>query len=107
MRSKVVGILDSTLAGKDAGEVLDGKRVVIPIYSSVTDALKHLRKRPDYLIVGVATVGGMLPKAFRPALREAIKNKINIISGLHEWLPHDPPVRPHTHEHKRHVPATS
>ena len=39
LRFKVLGILDSTLAGKDAGEVLDGKRVGIPIYSSVRDAL--------------------------------------------------------------------
>ena len=100
LRFKIVGILDSTLAGKDAGEVLDGKRVGIPIYSSVTDALKHLKKRPDYLIVGVATVGGMLPKAFRPALREAIKHKINIISGLHEWLAIDPELSKLAKENK-------
>lgn len=86
LRFKIVGILDSTLAGKDAGEVLDGKKANIPIFSSVTDALKHLKKMPDYVIVGVATVGGMLPGAFRPALREAIKHRINVISGLHEWL---------------------
>ena len=90
LRFKVLGILDSTLAGKDAGEVLDGKRVGIPIYSSVRDALSRLGKNPDYLIVGVATVGGFLPKNFRPALREAIKNRINIISGLHHWLAQDP-----------------
>jgi len=90
LRFKIVGILDSTMAGKDAGEVLDGKRAGIPIYSSVKDALSKLPKRPDYLIVGVATVGGMLPKSFRPALREALKNRINIISGLHQWLAQDP-----------------
>lgn len=86
LRFKIVGILDSTLAGKDAGEILDGVHKDIPIFSSVTDAMKKLKKKPDYLIVGVATVGGMLPKAFRPPIREAIKNGISIISGLHEWL---------------------
>lgn len=90
LRFKILGILDSTVAGKDAGEVLDGKRVGILIYSSVKDALSKLPKKPDYLIVGVATVGGMLPNYFRPALREAIKNRINIISGLHQWLAIDP-----------------
>ncbi len=90
LRFKILGILDSTMAGKDAGEVLDGRKVGIPIFSSVKDALSKLSKKPDYLIVGVATVGGMLPKNFRPALREAIKNRINIISGLHQWLADDP-----------------
>ncbi len=89
LRFKILGILDSTSAGKDAGEVLDGKKAGIPIFSSFTDALKKLNRKPDYLIVGVATVGGMLPKAFRPAIREAIKHKVNIISGLHEWLEND------------------
>lgn len=90
LRFKILGILDSTMAGKDAGEILDGKKAGIPIFSSVKDALSKMPKKPEYLIVGVATVGGMLPKNFRPALREAIKNRINIISGLHEWLADDP-----------------
>ncbi len=89
LRFKIVGILDSTLAGKDAGEVLDGKHAGIPIFSSVTDALRKLGSRPDYLIIGVATIGGMLPRAFRPAVREALKNGVNVISGLHEWLAQD------------------
>jgi len=90
LRFKILGIIDSSKAGCDAGEVLDGKKNGIPIFKSVKQALDSLPTRPDCLIVGVATVGGMLPKEFRPALREAIKNKVNIISGLHEWLALDP-----------------
>jgi len=90
LRFKILGVIDSTKAGRDAGEVLDGKKNGIPIFKSVEQALDNLPKKPDFLIVGVATVGGMLPKEFRPALREAIKHKINIISGLHEWLALDP-----------------
>ena len=89
LRFKIVGILDSTQAGKDAGELLDGKKAGIPVFSSVRDALPKLKKNPDYLIIGVATIGGMLPNYFRPAIREAIKNRINIISGLHQWLAQD------------------
>jgi len=90
LRFKIFGIVDSTRAGHDAGELLDGKKVGIPIYKSVKDALAHVPKKPDYLIIGVATVGGMLPKEFRPVIRDAIRNRINIISGLHEWLALDP-----------------
>ena len=90
LRFKILGVLDSTRAGKDAGELLDGKKSGIPIFKSVSDALNQLPKRPDYLIIGVATVGGMLPREFRPAIKEALRNKINIISGLHEWLALDP-----------------
>ena len=90
LRFKILGVIDSTRAGHDAGELLDGKKNGIPIFKSVKQALDNLSKRPDYLIVGVATVGGMLPKEFRPALKEAIKHKVNIISGLHEWLALDP-----------------
>ncbi len=90
LRFKILGVLDSTRAGKDAGELLDGKKNGIPIFKSVNDALAHLSKKPDYLIIGVATVGGWLPKEFRPAIKDALKNKINVISGLHEWLAEDP-----------------
>jgi uncharacterized NAD-dependent epimerase/dehydratase family protein len=90
LRFKILGVLDSTRAGKDAGMVLDGKKNGIPIFKSVSDALKKLPKKPDYLIIGIATVGGWLPREFRPAIKEALKNKINVISGLHEWLAQDP-----------------
>jgi uncharacterized NAD-dependent epimerase/dehydratase family protein len=89
LRFKILGVLDSSRAGKDAGELLDGEKNGIPIFKSVSDALKKLPKKPDYLIIGVATVGGMLPKEFRPAIKEALRNRINVISGLHEWLAQD------------------
>jgi len=62
--------------------------------------MKKLKKRPDYLIIGVATVGGMLPKAFRPPIREAIKNGVNVISGLHEWLALDAEFSKLAKQHK-------
>ncbi|MEM0343548.1 MAG: DUF1611 domain-containing protein [Thermoplasmata archaeon] len=90
LRFKILGVIDSTRAGMDAGELLDGRKNGILIYRSVGDAVRNLPRKPDYLIIGVATVGGMLPKEFRPAIREAIRNGINVISGLHEWLAEDP-----------------
>lgn len=90
LRFKILGVIDSTRARKDAGELLDGRKNGIMVYKSVKDAIKKLPEKPDYLIVGVATVGGMLPKEFRPAIRDAIRNGVNVISGLHEWLAIDP-----------------
>jgi uncharacterized NAD-dependent epimerase/dehydratase family protein len=90
LRFEILGIIDSTSAGKDAGEVLDGKKAGIPIFASLGEALARQKRRPDYLIIGVATVGGMLPKQFRPIIAEALGKKIDVISGLHEWLNQDP-----------------
>jgi len=90
LRFRILGIIDSSRAGNDAGEVLDGKKAGIPIFKSVKEALSTVGQKPDYLIIGVATIGGMLPKEFRPIVKEAIRNKIDVISGLHEWLALDP-----------------
>ena len=99
LRFKILGVIDSTRAGQDAGELLDGKKNGIPIYKSVKHALEKVSKKPDYLIVGVATVGGMLPREFRPAIKEALKNEVNVISGLHEWLADDPEFAKLAKEH--------
>lgn len=38
-RFTIVGVVDEAHAGKDAGEVLDGKHRNIPIFANVTEAL--------------------------------------------------------------------
>ncbi len=88
-RYKIVGLIDSTLAGKDAGEVLDGIKRAIPIYGTLEEAL---RENPDakWLIIGVATPGGKLPQDYRRIIEEAIKNGLGIVNGLHEFLSDDP-----------------
>jgi len=99
LRFKILGVIDSTKPGLDAGEVLDGRKKGIPIFASMEDALHRLDQRPDWLIVGVATVGGMLPKEFRPPIMSAIENGVNVISGLHEWLSQDPEFSEHARRH--------
>jgi uncharacterized NAD-dependent epimerase/dehydratase family protein len=39
-RFNIVGVIDDKHAGKDAGEVLDGKKRNIPIYASIEDFAK-------------------------------------------------------------------
>ncbi len=89
-RYAIVGVLDSTQAGRDAGEVLDGRPAGIPIFASLKDALSRLPERPEVLIVGVATFGGYIPKDFRPVIREAIEAGLSVAAGLHEFLADDP-----------------
>ena len=42
-RYKVVGLVDAVHAGKDAGEMLDGRFRNIPIFPTVTDAVQVLQ----------------------------------------------------------------
>lgn len=88
-RFEIVGVIDSTLAGRDAGEILDGIYRGIPIYGSLEEALAE---PPDvkYLIIGVATPGGYLPPLYREIIKKAIKKRINIVNGLHNFLSDDP-----------------
>lgn len=89
-RYDVVGVIDSTRAGRDAGDVLDGQSNGIPIFASVSDAIESLAKRPQFFVIGLAPDGGKLPASARDAVAQAIGFGLNIISGLHEFLSEDP-----------------
>ncbi|MES3017832.1 MAG: DUF1611 domain-containing protein [Bacteroidota bacterium] len=82
-RFKIVGFVDPANAGKDAGEVLDGRNRELPIFNSVGDALKT---NPKYCIVGVATTGGIFPESMLADIKIAIKNGLSIVNGLHDYL---------------------
>src|SRR3989304_2911095 len=87
-RYAIVGVIDRSKSGRDAGDVLDGTPRGIPIVADLREAID--RCRPEPLILGVATFGGYIPKEFRPIIREAIENRLNVIGGLHEYLSDDP-----------------
>ena len=87
-RYAIVGVIDRSKSGRDAGDVLDGTPRGIPIVADLREAID--RCRPESLIIGVATFGGYIPKEFRPIIREAIENRLNVIGGLHEYLSDDP-----------------
>jgi uncharacterized NAD-dependent epimerase/dehydratase family protein len=91
-RFEIVGVVDADAAGHDAGEVLDGRRRDIPIFASLAEAIAGARRRPDTVIVGVATPGGTLPKALRATLLEAATAGLSIVNGLHELVSEDPHI---------------
>ena len=89
-RYSLVGVVDASSAGQDAGELLDGEHRGIPIFASVTELLERADRRPKWCVVGVATPGGKLPEALRTSLREAAEAGLSIVNGLHVYLSDDP-----------------
>ena len=89
-RYRVLAVIDSVSAGRDAGEMLDGRTAGIPVVRDLDEALGLFPAPPDYLVVGVATHGGVLPPSCRPAIESALRSGIHVDSGLHELLSEDP-----------------
>jgi uncharacterized NAD-dependent epimerase/dehydratase family protein len=85
-RFLISGVVDDKHAGKDAGEILDGRKRNIPIFQSVEACLSALSVKPDYCIVGVATKGGVIPDSLRSVLKEALMHNVGIVNGLHEYV---------------------
>jgi len=85
-RFSIVGVIDNKNAGKDAGEVLDGKKRNIPIYASIADFAKNGATKAEYCIIGVATKGGVIPESLRAMLKEALDHGYGLINGLHEYV---------------------
>jgi uncharacterized NAD-dependent epimerase/dehydratase family protein len=87
-RYRVLSVIDSTLAGRDAGEFLDGKPNGIPIVASLEEA----RQDPTatHLVIGLAPDGGRLPPAAREDVRAALLAGLHVDSGLHDILGDDP-----------------
>ncbi|MEO5681855.1 MAG: DUF1611 domain-containing protein [Chitinophagaceae bacterium] len=89
-RYKIAGIVDHIHAGKDAGEVLDGRHRNIPVFETVEAAMSV---QPSYCIVGVATVGGVFPGDLIEQVKIAIQHKLSIINGLHDHLSERPDIK--------------
>lgn len=91
-RYEVVGVLDPVYAGKDAGEVLDGKPNGIAIFSDIQEAVKVLGAKgslPATLVIGLAPDGGRLPAEAREVISRALEMGWNVDSGLHDFLTND------------------
>ncbi|KAA8922394.1 DUF1611 domain-containing protein [Thermoplasma sp.] len=86
-RYKILSVIDSRLAGQDAGNVLMHRYAGIPIISGVEEGL---RGGAETLIVGIASDGGVLPDSYRPYIKTAINHGMNIVSGLHDFISDDP-----------------
>jgi uncharacterized NAD-dependent epimerase/dehydratase family protein len=87
-RFEVLALIDPQSAGSDAGELLDGRRRSIPIHASL-DALLRTGARPQWVVIGVATSGGVLPPELRASVLQALELGIGVVNGLHELVGDD------------------
>ncbi len=85
-RFNILGIIDHKHTGKDAGEILDGKKRNIPIYTSISEAIEKTKDKIQYAVIGVATKGGVIPESLRLMLKEALENNLSIVNGLHDHV---------------------
>lgn len=89
-RFDILGIIDHKHAGKDAGEVMDGRKRNIPVYESIASFIKESTQKADYCIIGVATKGGVIPHSLRGMLTEALENGMGLVNGLHDYISDHP-----------------
>ncbi len=85
-RFEILGLIDTVSAGKDAGELLDGRNRNIPIEATLEHLLEKCGRTPEYAIIGMATKGGFLPESLYPIIEEVLGRGIDVINGLHQPL---------------------
>jgi uncharacterized NAD-dependent epimerase/dehydratase family protein len=79
---RIVSVIDETMPGCDAGLIIGLGHLGIPI-------VMDLDTSADVLIIGVAPSGGKLPPKWREDIMTALKNGMDVVSGLHEFLSDD------------------
>ena len=84
-RFEIKAVIDHKHVSADAGELLDGRKRDIPILSDLKKALEQFPE-VEFLIIGVATVGGVLPDEMLPIIEEALRKGVSIVNGLHDYL---------------------
>lgn len=92
-RYRVLSVVDSRYAGRDAGEVLDGKLLGIMVFNSISAAVNTAKESgvpATHLVVGLAPDGGRLPRAARLDIENALDMGLHVDCGLHDFLSDDP-----------------
>ena len=91
-RYHIKGVLDSTYAGRDADQVINGVSIKIPIYKDLSEALLNHPKDQEkitHFVVGLAPDGGRLSDFDRNAVKDALKAGLHVDAGLHDFLSED------------------
>jgi uncharacterized NAD-dependent epimerase/dehydratase family protein len=80
----VVAVFDRQMAGRTAGQLL-GVGGDLPVIGNLADA-----PSANTLLIGIAPSGGRIPESWREIVLEAIRRRMNIVSGMHKFLHDDP-----------------
>ncbi len=86
---QILAVIDSTKAGADAGAYLDDVPNGIPICADLAEAIAITGRVPDFFILGVAPLSGLLSPRQRGVVLDAMRRGMYIVNGLHEFLNDD------------------
>jgi uncharacterized NAD-dependent epimerase/dehydratase family protein len=91
-RYNVIAVIDKIHAGSDALMVLDGKQGDIPVVKTLEKGIDYAKEKKIKLqsfVIGLAPDGGRLPKQAKKVIEKAIEQKLDIDSGLHDFISND------------------
>ena len=83
-RFRVVAVVDPAIAGRDAGEALDGRPAGVPVVATLDEAIALEDTLPKWCVVGIATHGGKLLPELHTLILEAVGKGLGIVNGLHD-----------------------
>lgn len=83
---EVVALWDPSHAGKTTHDLF-GLGGHTPVIANISEA-----PQANTVMVGIAPSGGRVPKAMRAAIMEAMARRMNVVSGLHDFLSNDPEI---------------
>lgn len=81
--SDIAAVLESKTSATTAGELF-GIESCVPVVSRLDQV-----EQADSLFIGIAPPGGKLPSGWRGLIRQAIERRLDIVSGLHDFLSED------------------
>ncbi len=82
----IVAVIDSSKAGSDAGEYLDGIKNGIPIFGNINEAIFNIKYVPKYFIYGIAPLASFLDTKQKEIIFNAMEKGMNIVNGLPEFF---------------------
>ena len=91
-RFRVVAVIDTRHAGKDAGQVLDGRENGIPILSTMAQAMETGANKAlqlTHFVFAIAPDGGRLAPEHREPIKWALAHGLHVVAGLHDFLSDD------------------
>ena len=86
---KIVGVIDSTKVGEDTGNLINGQKNGISVFTSLSHALADLKFIPNYFIYGIAPAQAYLQNYERAIIISAMQMGLNIINPLQQFLNDD------------------
>lgn len=88
-RFRPLAVVDSTCSGGDAGELLGGPPVGIPVVADIAAARALAGSSRTSAVLGVAPHGGRLTTEVAAVLLAAGEAGFDLVSGLHDFLAED------------------